>query len=65
MAEETFKDRLVTERAELVVKIKALNKFLIGGNHSMIDPAQLALLRIQYSAMETYSRCLQERLLTL
>lgn len=65
MAEETFKDRLVTERAELVVKMKGLNAFLIGGNHDKIDPAQLALLRIQYSAMETYSRCLQERVLIL
>jgi hypothetical protein len=65
IAEETFKDRLIKERDDLILKNEKLGDFLSGGDLSKIKPSQVSLLRIQYSAMLTYLRCLQERLLTL
>lgn len=52
----TFKERLLTEKAELDEKRSKLEAF------QKIEPVQMTLLNIQAQAMLTYSQCLTERL---
>ena len=57
-----FKTRLIEERAQLKEKIEKLETFLQSDKSNEIDQFQLAFLGIQLPAMETYLRCLAERL---
>lgn len=58
----TFKDRLLTENQELDEKISKLSAFITGPNFATVDTIQQSLLRIQLSAMITYSLVLKERI---
>jgi len=57
-----FKQRLETERDELVSRLDKLDNFLLSEKVNEIDPIQKSLLNIQSSAMNTYLKCLDERL---
>ncbi|MDO6737131.1 crAss001_48 related protein [Wenyingzhuangia sp. 2_MG-2023] len=57
-----FKQRLEAEQAELKDKLSKLNGFIGTGNFNKVDKDQKTLLKIQSSAMETYLKCLTERL---
>lgn len=61
----TFKDRLIEEKAQLDDKIQKLQSFMESENFSKIDPVQMSLLNVQIFAMQTYSQVLAERLLRL
>ena len=61
----SFIDRLIEEERELDIKIEKLDEFLLSDKAKDIDPEQLALLNIQVTAMETYSRVLKQRLFLL
>lgn len=56
-----FKIRLNNEKEELDKKLDKLNAFIILGMND-IDDVQKALLKVQASAMKTYSQCLEERI---
>lgn len=58
----TFKERLITEKQDLDDKLIKLVEFVNGEKFSSIDPIQKTLLKIQSSAMATYSQCLLERI---
>ena len=58
----TFKDRLLTEKAELDEKRSKLESFQTSDKFKDIDPVQMSLLNIQSQAMTTYSQCLLERI---
>lgn len=60
-----FKQRLEIERAELAEKLSKLSAFNQGEKVKEIDPIQKSLLSIQESAMTTYYKCLEERLIRL
>lgn len=60
-----FITRLQQERDELKLKRDNLNNFLFTENFEGIDQIQKGLLQIQYSAMITYLKCLNERLIWL
>lgn len=55
-----FKTRLLEEKEELAHKINKLELFF-DGNES-IDSVQISFLGIQYLAMKTYKKCLEERI---
>lgn len=59
---ETFKDRLLNEKAQLDERWGKLDEFLDSEKVNDIDPIQLSLLKIQRGAMQTYSQCLWERI---
>ena len=59
---EDFKKRLETERTELEERINKLDDFLLSEKVKEIDLIQKSLLNIQSSAMNTYLKCLDERL---
>jgi hypothetical protein len=65
MMESNFKTRLEEEFTSLQDKISKLEVFIMSDDFDNIDPNQKALLRIQLSAMLTYSDCLEERLILL
>ena len=56
-----FKVRLNNEKEELDKKLDKLNAFIILGMND-VDDVQKALLKVQASAMKTYSQCLEERI---
>ena len=58
----TFKERLLTEKAELDEKRSKLEAFQTSEAFQKIEPVQMTLLNIQAQAMLTYSQCLLERL---
>lgn len=60
-----FKERLTTEKAELSDKLDKLRDFIANENFTKIDPVQMTLLNIRVKAMETYSKCLLERIVRL
>ena len=62
---ETFKDRLIAEKKELDEKLIKLKNFIIGPAFVDIESVQRSLLIIQMHAMETYSHCLDERIMWL
>ena len=61
----TFKDRLIEEKAQLDDKIQKLQSFMESENFSKIDPVQMSLLNIQIFSMQTYSQILLERIARL
>lgn len=58
----TFKDRLLTEKAELDEKRSKLDAFQNSDAFKTIAPFQMSLLNIQAQSMATYSQCLLERI---
>ncbi|MGV8961872.1 MAG: crAss001_48 related protein [Candidatus Saccharimonadaceae bacterium] len=57
-----FKLRLLEERLQLEEKLDKLDNFLMSEKVESIDDVQHALLSVQATAMNTYLRCLLERL---
>ena len=57
-----FKSRLSVEANELEEKLDKLDSFLMSENFSKVDDVQKALLSVQATAMNTYLRCLKERI---
>ena len=57
-----FKTRLETEKVELEEKLNKLDAFLVSEKVKEIDDVQKALLQVQATAMNTYLRCLKERI---
>lgn len=62
---EPFLERLLNEQKELNERLSKLNAFIHGDKFSSVDAIQQSLLKVQASAMKTYSLCLEERLLYL
>jgi hypothetical protein len=60
-----FITRLKQERDELDLKRGNLNTFMFSEEFEDIDQIQKGLLQIQYYAMITYLKCLNERLVWL
>lgn len=61
-----FKERLQVEAEELREKRVKLNHFIAYANEfDELDKAQQELLRIQSSAMLTYSNCLEARIMVM
>lgn len=57
-----FKQRLKQEKEELQEKLHKLESFLGTEAFHKVEKIQQTLLLVQASAMETYLRCLHERL---
>lgn len=60
-----FITRLKEERDELKLKQAKLADFLFTENFDSVEEIQKGLLQIQLSAMTTYLKCLNERLIWL
>lgn len=60
-----FITRLKEERDELELKRGKINTFMFSEEFEDIDQIQRGLLQIQYYAMITYLKCLNERLIWL
>lgn len=60
--EETFFDRLKKEQLDLQSKIAKLGDFLTSNNFDKIPELQQSLLLVQLKAMETYNKCLVQRM---
>lgn len=58
----TFKDRLIEEKAQLNEKIEKLESFTLTDNFKKIEAVQISLLRAQLLAMKTYNQILAERI---
>ena len=65
MGESTFKTRLQTEEAELLVKMENLNAFRLTDKFKELEIVQQELLHIQFAAMMTYINCLTARIATI
>ena len=61
----TFIDRLLAEETELNERKFKLQNFVESEGFKGIDREQQALLKIQLSAMTTYSECLNQRLIQI
>lgn len=61
----TFIERLLTEETELNEKKSKLYTFIQSENFDKIGKNQKALLKIQVIAMDTYSECLNQRIIDL
>lgn len=59
---ESFKDRLLSEKLELGTRLNKLYKFIGTDKFYTLPQIQRSLLIIQLSAMDTYLKCLNERL---
>lgn len=59
---ETFLDRLINEKNDLQIKFNKLNSFMLSDKFNELDINNQSLLNIQVSAMETYLKCLLERI---
>jgi hypothetical protein len=57
-----FMERLLNEQKELNEKLSKLNTFINGDKFVTVDSIQQSLLKIQASAMKTYSDCLDQRI---
>jgi len=57
-----FKTRLETEKVELEEKLNKLDVFLVSEKVKDIADVQKALLQVQATAMNTYLKCLKERI---
>ena len=55
-------DRLIDERNELEKKLDKLDDFLVSKESYNVEPEQLALLKVQATAMNTYLQCLVQRI---
>ena len=62
---KSFIERLIDEKSEVDVRTAKLEVFIMKEDFKKIDVTQQALLNIQLKAMQTYSQCLQERLVLL
>lgn len=56
-----FIEKLLKEESELNEKTQKLHKFISSEDFKTISKHQQSLLKIQLSAMTTYSQCLNER----
>lgn len=63
--ETTFHERLVKEKNELEDRHQKLVSFISTDAFRALDMHQKGLLQIQASAMETYLKCLNMRLILL
>jgi hypothetical protein len=63
--EDNFYKRLLDEKVSLEEKVEKLKIFLFTGAFNQLDFHQQGLLQIQLSAMETYLKCLNERLVLI
>jgi hypothetical protein len=61
----TFIERLLSEEKELNEKKAKLESFVETDAFKGIDKEQQALLKIQLTAMATYSECLNQRLIQI
>ena len=61
----TFLTRLNEEKLQLEEKTNKLEAFLFTEPFNNLDTFQQGLLQIQLSAMQTYLKCLNERLIHL
>lgn len=59
---DTFLDRLKDEMNKLDEKIDKLDTFIMSDKFKELSQIQQVLLNVQVSAMETYWKCLAERL---
>lgn len=59
---EPYQERVVEEKKELDVKLRALDDFLESETFDGLDNAQQYLLRKQSQHMESYSHVLGERI---
>lgn len=59
---DDFKTRLIEEESALTEKLDKLDDFLMNDITQDLDDVQLALLRVQSTAMNTYLQCLRERI---
>ena len=57
-----FKTRLIEEKNQLEEKLDKLDAFLVSDKVDGIADVQKALLFVQATAMNTYLRCLEERI---
>ena len=57
-----FKTRLIEEKNQLEEKLDKLDAFLVSDKVEDIADVQKALLFVQATAMNTYLRCLEERI---
>jgi len=57
-----LKIRLKKEQLELGEKIREIKDFMVSDKSDEIRDVQKALLKLQLSAMDTYLRCLEERI---
>ena len=57
-----FKTRLIEEKNQLEEKLDKLDAFLVSDKVEGIADVQKALLFVQATAMNTYLRCLEERI---
>jgi hypothetical protein len=62
---ETFMDRLIYEETALNERKTKLITFIETPAFKNIDKEQQSLLKIQASAMETYSECLNQRIIQI
>lgn len=61
----TFIERLLAEETELNEKKAKLETFIESEAFKTVDKEQQSLLKIQLSAMATYSECLNQRLIQI
>ena len=61
----TFNERLLLEETELNEKKSKLENFITSENFKKVDVEQQPLLMIQLLAMNTYSECLNQRLVQI
>lgn len=62
-APSTFMDRLIAEQGDLNERKSKLYSFVNSDKFLSVEKEQRALLVIQLSAMQTYSECLNQRLI--
>lgn len=62
---DTFIERLLNEETELNEKKAKLQSFVESESFKGIDKEQQALLKIQLNSMQTYSECLNQRLIQI
>lgn len=60
--EETFMDRLLTEKNELNEKRSKLEAFIGSDGFKKIDAVQKSLLHVQFQSMSAYLECLTQRI---
>lgn len=59
---EAHQERVVTEQAELLAKIRKLGEFFSGAVYPTLDAAEQARLARQFIHMQAYERVLHERI---
>ncbi len=59
---ETWQERLKQEAIDLDSKIEKLLDFITGDKIDELDPANRALLNIQFEVMQAYAKVLDERI---